>query len=80
MIVGILTELFLSCRSRKALLKDLCLVHVDLISILVTNYIQKRRGQALLFYFEYNLLPNFISNFNHYMDRQTYVTFLKTDQ
>ena len=40
-----------------------------LISILVTNYIQKRRDQALLFSFEYNLLPNFISNFNHYMDR-----------
>ena len=36
-------------------------VHVssgkNLISILVTYYIQKRRGQALLFSFEYNLLP-----------------------
>ena len=41
----------------------------NLISILVTDYIQKRRGQALLFSFEYNLLPNLISNFNHYMDR-----------
>ena len=38
------------------------------ISILVTYYIQKRIGQALLFSFEYNLLPNLISNFNHYMD------------
>ena len=41
----------------------------NVISILVTDYIQKRRGQALLFSFEYNLLPNLISNFNHYMDR-----------
>jgi hypothetical protein len=46
----------------------------NLISILVTDYIKKRRGQALLsspllFSFEYNLLPNLISNFNHYMDR-----------
>ena len=40
-----------------------------MISILVTDYIQRRRGQALLFSFEYNLLPNLISNFNHYMDR-----------
>ena len=31
----------------------------NLISILVTDYIQKRRGQAL-FSFEYNLLPNLI--------------------
>jgi hypothetical protein len=49
-----------------------CLVHVvvkKLISILVTDYIQKRTGQALLFSFEYNLLQNLISNFNHYMDR-----------
>ena len=31
MIIGIvLTELFLSCSSRKTLLKDLCLVHVVL--------------------------------------------------
>ena len=41
----------------------------NLISILVTDYIQKRRGQALLFSFKYNMLPNLISNFNHYMDR-----------
>ena len=49
-----------------------CLVHVvheNLISILVTDHIQKRRGQAFLFSFEYNLLANLISNFNHYMDR-----------
>ena len=41
-----------------------CPIHVitfTLISILVTDYIQKRRGQALLFSFEYNLLPNLIS-------------------
>ena len=30
---------------------------------LVTDYIQKRRGQALLFSFDYNLLPKFISYF-----------------
>ena len=50
---------------------DKCLVHVvtfTLISILVTDYIQKRRGQALVFSFEYNLLPNLILNFNQYMD------------
>ena len=53
----------------------LCPIHVvtfSLISILATDYIQKRRGQALLFSFEYNLLPNLISKFNHhlhYMDR-----------
>ena len=51
---------------------NVCLVHAvvkNLISILVTDYTQKRRGQALLFSFEYNLLPDLISNFNHYMDR-----------
>ena len=42
---------------------------LSMLSILATDYIQKRRGQALLFSFEYNLLPNLISNFNHYMDR-----------
>ena len=44
---------------------SLCrLIHVvvkNFISILVTDYIQKRRGQALLFSFEYNLLPTLIS-------------------
>ena len=43
---------------------SLCPIHVvifTLISNLVTDYIQKRRGQALLFSFEYNLLPNLIS-------------------
>jgi hypothetical protein len=39
------------------------------ISILVTDHTQKRRDQALFFSFEYNLLPDLISNFNHYMDR-----------
>ena len=34
----------------------------NLISILVTDYIQKKRGQALLFSFKYNLLPNFRKN------------------
>ena len=52
---------------------SLCLGHVlsgkNLISILASDYFQKRRGQALLFSFEYNMLPNLISNFNHYMDR-----------
>ena len=43
----------------------------SLISILVTDYIQKRRGQAHLFSFEYNLLPNLLSNFNYYMDSAT---------
>ena len=41
-----------------------CPIHVvtfTLISILATDYIQKRRGQALLSSFEYNLLPNLIS-------------------
>ena len=32
-----------------------------LISILVTDYIQKRREELGLFSFEYNLLPNLIS-------------------
>ena len=45
----------------------------NFISILVTDYIQKRRGQALLFSSEYNLLPNLISNFSHYMDRTSVV-------
>ena len=43
---------------------NFCPIHVvtfTLISILVTDYIQKRRGQALLFSFEYNLSPNLIS-------------------
>ena len=34
-----------------------------LISNLVTDYIQKRRGEPDLFSFEYNLLPKLISNF-----------------
>ena len=34
----------------------------NLIPILVTDYIQKGRGQALLFSFEYNMLPNLVSN------------------
>ena len=32
-----------------------------MISNLATDYIQKRTGQALLFSFEYDLLPNLIS-------------------
>ena len=35
----------------------------NFISNLVTNQIQKRRGEPGLFYFEYNLLPKLISNF-----------------
>ena len=41
-----------------------CLIHVvmfSLISNLVSDYIQKRRGEPDLFSFEYNLLPKFIS-------------------
>ena len=34
-----------------------------MISNLVTDYIQKRRGEPGLFSFEYNLLPKLISNF-----------------
>ena len=41
----------------------------NLIPILATDYIQKRKDQALLFSFEYNLLPNLIANLKHYMDR-----------
>ena len=44
--------------------RPLCPIHVvtfTLISILATDYIQKRRGQALLFSFEYNLSPNLIT-------------------
>ena len=50
----------------------------NLISNLVTDYIQKRRDQALLFSFEYNLLPNLISNFNHYMDRALVLTLCQS--
>jgi hypothetical protein len=44
--------------------REECPIHVvtfTLMSILITDYIQKRRGQALRFSFEYNLLPNLIS-------------------
>ena len=41
----------------------------NLISNLVTDYIQKRRGEPGLFSFEYNLLQKMISNFYHYMDK-----------
>ena len=59
-----------------------CPIHVvnfTLISILATEYIQKRRGQALPFSFEYNLLPSLILNFNHYMDRALMCTILKLE-
>ena len=54
------------------ILNSVYVVVKKLISILVTGYIQKRRGQALFFSFEYNLLPNLISNQNalHYCSRQ----------
>ena len=39
------------------------------IILILTDYIQKRRAQALLFSFEYNLLPNLTWNFNYYLDR-----------
>ena len=48
---------------------ELPVVTFTLMSILATNYIQKRRGQALFFSFEYNLLPNSISNKSDYIDR-----------
>ena len=55
------------------LLLPFCLVHVvhdNLISILVIDYIQKRRGQALLFSFEYKLLlPKLLIDFYNYMDQ-----------
>ena len=35
--------------------------HFTLISNLVTDYIQKRRGEPCLFSFEYNLLPKLIT-------------------
>ena len=44
-------------------LPEVDILHVvsfTLISILGTDYIQKRRGQALLFSFEYNLSPNLL--------------------
>ena len=51
-------------RLKNHAVKTLCPVHVvtfTLISILATDYIQKRTGKALLFSFEYNLSPNLIS-------------------
>ena len=50
--------------SGEILFLSLCPIHVvtfTLISNLVTDYIQKRTGQVLLFSFEYNLSPNLIS-------------------
>ena len=41
----------------------------NLISNLVTDYIQKRRGEPGLFSFEYNLLPKLTSIFYHYTDQ-----------
>ena len=38
-------------------------VTFTLISNLVTDYFQKRRGEPGLFSFKYNLLPKLISNF-----------------
>ena len=63
--VDVITHMFDGTRN---LMPGPCSVK-NLISILVTDYIQKRRGQALLFSFEYDLLPKLISNFNHYLDR-----------
>ena len=43
---------------------DFCPIHIvtfTLTSIMATDYIQKGRGQSLLFSFEYNLLTNLIS-------------------
>ena len=66
--IGLLLEIAVSKQRPATLMPGPC-SGKNLISILVTDFIQKRRGQALLFSFEYNLLPNLITNFNHYMDR-----------
>ena len=55
------------------------IITFTLISNLATDYMQKRRGEPGLFSFEYNLLPNLISNFNHYMDRALSNFFLHVD-
>ena len=41
----------------------------NLMPDLVTDYIQKRRGEPGLFSFEYNLLSKLISDLYHYMDQ-----------
>ena len=37
---------------------------------LVTDSIEKRRAQAGLFSFQYNLLQKLLTDFNHYMDQE----------
>ena len=51
----------LSLPSRQNKNLSIHVVTFTLISNLATDHIQKRTGQALLFSFEYNLLPNLIS-------------------
>ena len=40
-----------------------------LLTTLVTDSIQKRRGQPGLFTFRYKLLPKLLTDFNLYMDQ-----------
>ena len=37
--------------------------------MLITYHIQKKKGQALVFSFEYDLLPNLTTDFNSHMDQ-----------
>ena len=48
----------------------------NLLTTLVTDYIQKRRGHALLFSFKYNLLSKLLTDLYRYMD-QAIVTEIK---
>ena len=40
----------------------------NILRTLVTDYIQARKGHALLFSFEYNLLPKFLTDYYDCMD------------
>ena len=55
----------------------ICPIHVvtfTLITILATDYIQKRRGQALFFSFEYNMSPKIYvyQSKSEYMDKSEF--------
>ena len=41
----------------------------NLLTTLVTDYIQKRREEPGPFSFEYNLLPKLLTDFYHYLDQ-----------
>ena len=45
-----------------------CRSFLRTLSTLVADYIQTRRGHALLFSFEYNLLPKLLTDDYDYMD------------